>query len=77
MIAYNISEKKRKEFLQSFSSEYIEENIRYFSKQKQWKDKTKEIPPALIVKSIEDNYANYGIEKEEITLRQKYILEPI
>lgn len=75
MIQYNISEKKRKSFLEAFSSEYIEANIRYFFKQNQWKDKQKEIPIGLIIKAIEDNYANYGTEKEEITLRQKYILE--
>jgi hypothetical protein len=75
MIHHHISEKKRKEFLSTFSPEYIEANIRYFSTQKEWKDKTKEIPPAYIVSAIQENYANYGTEKEEITLRQKYILE--
>ena len=75
MIQYNISEKKRKEFLNSFSCEYIEANIKYFTTQKEWKDKLKEIPIGLIVKAIEENYSNCGTEKDEMELRKKYIFE--
>lgn len=76
MISCNISEKKRKEFLSTFSHSHIEENIKYFSKQKEWKDKqTKDIPTGLIIKAIEENYANCGTEKDEMELRTKYIFE--
>jgi len=75
MINHNISEKKRKEFIESFSADYIEANLKYFSKQKEWKDKMKDIPAGLLIKAIEDNYANHGKEKGEMELRQKYIFE--
>jgi len=76
MISCNISEKKRKEFLSMFSHSHIEENIKYFSKQKEWKDKQiKDIPTGLIIKAIEENYANCGTEKDEMELRTKYIFE--
>jgi plasmid replication initiation protein len=76
MISCNISEKKRKEFLSIFSHSHIEENIKYFSKQKEWKDKPKnDIPVGLIIKAIEENYANCGAEKDEMELRTKYIFE--
>jgi plasmid replication initiation protein len=74
MIKYSISEKKRREYLKTHSSAYIEANIAYFSKQKEWKDKGN-IPVGLLIKAIEDNYANYGDEKQEIELRQKYTFE--
>ena len=76
MISCNISEKKRKEFLSMFSHSHIEENIKYFSKQKEWKDKQiKDIPTGLIIKAIEENYSNCGAEKDEMELRTKYIFE--
>lgn len=75
MINYSISERKRKEFLETFSPEYIEANIKYFSTQKEWKDKIKEVPVGLIVKAIEENYANYGKEKDDINKRIQYIGE--
>jgi plasmid replication initiation protein len=74
MIKYSISEKKRREYLKTHSSAYIEANITYFSKQKEWKDKGS-VPVGLIIKAIEDNYANYGDEKQEIELKQKYTFE--
>ena len=59
-----------------FSHSHIEENIKYFSKQKEWKDKQiKDIPTGLIIKAIEENYANCGTEKDEMELRTKYIFE--
>ena len=75
MINYNISEKKRKHFIESFPNDYIEANLKYLSTQKEWKGKMQDIPAGLAVKAVEDNYANYGKEKGNMELRQRYIFE--
>jgi plasmid replication initiation protein len=73
MILYDISERKRREYLKTYSPTYIKANISYLCKQPKWKDK--KLPPALLIKAIEDNYDNYGEEKEVMNLKKNYIFE--
>ena len=81
LIFYKVSEKKRQEFLKKYDPDYIEANIKHIARIKEYDEKQNKAP--LIIKAIEDNYANFGPELEAMTRKSrvmyslKRILNPI
>lgn len=73
LIKEGISEMKRKEFVSRYSEKYILENIEEANNYA--KKKKAEASAPLYIKAIEENWANYGEEKERMKQKQELIFE--
>jgi hypothetical protein len=73
LINLNIGEKKRKEFMEKYTETHILENIEYSFKYAE--DRKTKIGAPLIIKAIEENWANSGPEKELLKEKERFLIE--
>ena len=63
LIKHKISQKKRDELLTKYSPTHIEANVQFILFDETYKANTNKAP--LIIKAIEDNYANFGSDGQQ------------